>query len=194
MHRPSCHTQRGFTIIELLIALVLTGILTLATIQFYSSINQQVLSQNEIADMQNINRSCLEELGTSLKSAGFGVPTSHPAYEVDSDSLFVYSGNGGSVDTVVYFLQEFTDAEYTGKLGGHPTGITVYNLMKRVNTDDPVVFADYLTDLRFTVINPKLIAITVEVQATIPDETYQVNSGYRTFINTERVVVRNTPT
>lgn len=191
MLRVSRWRDRGFTIIELLIALLLTGVLALAAFQFYASINQQVIAQQEFADIQNLNRACLDELSTALKSAGFGLADIHPAYDIVGDSLYVFVADSAKVDTQLYFMSEFTDAEYTAKLGGQPSGMTVFNLMKQDNSGSPVVYADFLTDLRFTIINPRLVAITVEITSAIPDDTYQPNNGYRTFINTERVVVRN---
>jgi prepilin-type N-terminal cleavage/methylation domain-containing protein len=182
---------RGFTMIELLVAAFLTGIVALAALSFHSSIHQQVLSQQEISDMQQNNRACLEELSTALKSAGYGLPEGHPAFEVNGDSLSVYLGDTGGVDTVLYYTEEFTDIEYAEKMIGRVEGMTVLNLMKKRNSEPGVMFADFVTDLRFTSIGTKLLAITLEVQTSRPDDTYSLNHGFRTFINTERVVVRN---
>jgi Tfp pilus assembly protein PilW len=188
IRRPgSCE---GFTFLELLIALFLTGIVTFGALQFYASLNQQSLSQQEMADIQQINRACLEEISTTLRLAGYGLDT-HPAYEISSDSLFVYLRQDHPVDTVAYFLKEFTTDEYLELMGANTSGTSVYKLMKKVNSDTAQVFADYLTDLRFTVINSKLVAVTLETQSAIADETYAQNNGYRRFINTDRVVIRN---
>ena len=183
-------SSRGFTFIELLIALFLTGIITFAALQFYTSINQQSFSQQEMADIQQMNRACLEEISTSLRSAGYGLST-HTAYDVAVDSLFVYMRRDHPVDTIAYFLEEFTLEEYAELMGQNTSGTPVYKLMRKINSDTAQVFADYLTDLRFTVISTKLVAVTLETQAARPDETFQQNNGYRRFTNTDRVVVRN---
>jgi prepilin-type N-terminal cleavage/methylation domain-containing protein len=181
---------RGFTFIELLIALGLTSIITFAALQFYTSLNQQSISQQEMADIQQVNRACLEEISTALRSAGYGLST-HPAYEVAGDSLFVYLQKDHPVDTIAYFLEEFTSDEYLELMGENTSATSVYKLMRKMNSDTAQVFADYLTDMRITVINSKLVAVTLETQSSRPDDTYPQNNGYRRFTNTDRVVIRN---
>jgi prepilin-type N-terminal cleavage/methylation domain-containing protein len=183
-------SSKGFTFIELLIALFLTGIITFAALQFYMTINQQSFSQQEMADIQQMNRASLEEISTTLRSAGYGLST-HPAYKATADSLFVYMRRSNPVDTIAYFLEEFSLEEYTELMGENSSGTSVYKLMRKVNSDTAQVFADYLTDLRFTVINSKLVAVTLETQSARPDETFQQNNGYRRFTNTDRVMIRN---
>ncbi len=188
--KPRSRSCKGFTFIELLIALFLTGIITFAALQFYTSLNQQSISQQEMADIQQMNRASLKEISTTLRSAGYGLST-HPAYEVTADSLFVYLKRNHPVDTIAYFLEEFSLEEYTELMGQNTSGTPVYKLMRKINSDTAQVFADYLTDLRFTVINSKLVAVTLETQSARPDETFQQNNGYRRFTNTDRVVIRN---
>jgi len=182
--------QAGFTLIELIISLALTGIIAFTAFKFYASLNQQALSQQEISDIQQTNRACLEELSTALRSAGSGLTTS-PAYAVSNDSLSVYMQAAGGVDTVLYFLQEIDDSVYTAMGIDGSSGMVVHWLMKQENSSAAQIYADCITDLRYTVINPRLVAITIEVQTTKADDTFKQNNGYRTFINTERVVVRN---
>lgn len=174
--------------VELLIALFLTGIVATASMQFYSSINQQMLSQEEICNIQQLNRACLEEIGSNLRSAGFGL--SGDSYDINGDSLTIYKRGTAQVDTIQYFLEEFDDSEY-GKMPGLVEGTSVFKLMKQTNSDAAQPFADYLTDLRFTVINSNLVAITLEIISSKRDETFNENGGFRTFTNTERVALRN---
>jgi len=62
---------------------------------------------------------------------------------------------------------------------------------------DPEVFADFITSISFaeigtaTPIGYPELAIILEVQTAKGDETFNQNSGFRTFINTERVTLRN---
>ena len=184
------YNRRGFTLTEVLVATGLTALLGVAAMHFYSSMNQQVVSQQEISEMQQINRACLDEIAASLRSAGY-LLSSHPAYEIAGDSLYVYYRGVNPVDTVLYFLEEFTDAEYDSMMVGRPAEVYVYKLMKQVNADAPVVFADYITRVLYTPIGTRTIAVTLEVQTSKADATFPENSGFRTFINTERVVLRN---
>jgi len=181
---------RGFTLMEVLVATALTGILALGAYHFYTAMNQQVVSQQDIAEMQQINRACLEEIATTLRSAGYML-SGHDAYLITGDSLYVFLSETKPVDTVLYFLEEFSDGDYQTMMVGRPDGMVVYKLMKQVNSAAPVVFADFLTQIIYTPIGSKTIAITLEVQTARKDETLPDNNGFRKFINTERVVLRN---
>lgn len=181
----------GFTLVELLVGVVITGILAIMAFRFYNVTNQQAITQVEISEMQQANRACLDEICTALRSAGFGL-SSPPAYTINGDSLALFSRRDSvGVDTVQYFLDEFTDTEYSEKISGLVDGMKYYKLMKKTNSDDADIFADNITQLLFTKISDNLVAVTLEVQATRPDGTFQSNSGFRTFINTERAVIRN---
>ncbi len=182
--------RRGFTLLEMLIALVIMAFVTLAAFQFYRAAHQEVLAQQDISDLQLSNRNCLEDISTALRKAGY-LLDGHPPYEISGDSLYVFFSETQPVDTVLYYLEELTDAEYSSLITGHVSGMAVYKLYKKVNSGDPVVFADDVTLLRFTVINPQLIAITLQTQASAVDETFSQNNGFRSFVNTERVVLRN---
>jgi len=180
----------GFTLIEMLIALAIMAFVTLASFEFYKMAHQQVLTQQEISDLQLSNRNCLEEISTNLRKGGY-LLDGHPAYEVSGDSLYVYFSETQPVDTVLYYLEELTDAEYQNLIMGHVSGMIVYKLYKKVNSGDPVVFADDVTMIQYTIVNPQLIAITLQTQVSAIDKTFPDNNGFRTFVNTERVVLRN---
>ena len=64
-------------------------------------------------------------------------------------------------------------------------------LMKQTNSEMAVPFSDMITRLRFTPINNRTIAVTLDNQTSRYDETFADNNGYRQFTNTERVVLRN---
>lgn len=188
---------RGFTLIELLIAALITAVLAAAAFQFYVTMQQQVTTQKDISDMQQISRSCLQEIGKNLRMAGYMLPAGHPAYDLPTTSeLWIYVGIGDlsdpdPVDTVRYFLQEYTSTEYA-EVPFLPTGMQLFKLMKwQDDWTEPQVFADFITSITFTEILPAEMAIILEVQTSKGDETFNQNSGFRTFINTERITMRN---
>ena len=181
----------GFTIIELLVGMLITGILAMMAFRFFNVTNQQAVTQVEISEMQQGNRACLDEICTALRSAGFGL-SSPPAYLISGDSLSLFSRRDSvAIDTVSYFLAEFTETEYAERISGDIGGTKYHKLMKKVNSANADIFADNITDLRYTPISSNLIAVTLEVQTTKRDPNYQDNNGFRTFINTERAVLRN---
>lgn len=188
---------RGFTLIELLIAALITAVLAAAAFQFYITMQQQVTTQKDISDMQQISRSCLQEIGKNLRMAGYMLPAGHSAYEIPTATeIHIYIGVGDPsavdpVDTTIYYLQEYTSAEYAD-VPFLPTGMQLYKLMKQEDDwTDPQVFADFITNISFTEIPPAEMAITLEVQTAKGDETFDKNDGFRTFINTERITMRN---
>lgn len=189
----------GFTLIELLIAVLITAILAAAAFQFYVTMQQQVTTQKEISDMQQLNRSCLQEISKTLRMAGYMLPSGHPAFDtISSSEIWIYIGTGNlsdpdPVDTTKYFLEEFTSDQYA-VVPGLATGMKLYNLMKQEEGADwtePKIFADYITSIAFVPIGTSELAITIEVQTSKKDDTFAANNGFRTFVNTERVNMRN---
>lgn len=183
-------SERGITLTEVLIATFITVLLAASALHFYTTAHGQVIAQQEISDMQQINRACLEEISSGLRQAGYML-TGHPAYKIIGDSLYVFYHDINPVDTVLYFLREFTAADYAAMIVNRPTDLHVYRLMKQVNSDSAVTFADFIKQVRYTVIDSRTVAVTLEVQTARADEVLQQYYGFRTFINTERVVLRN---
>ncbi|MEW6412632.1 MAG: prepilin-type N-terminal cleavage/methylation domain-containing protein [Candidatus Zixiibacteriota bacterium] len=184
--------ESGFTLIELLIAVLITGILAAAAFQFYVTMHQQVITQQEISDMQQVCRSSLQEIGKTLRMAGYLLDT-HPDWETNGCSLSVYFSATDTIDdadTVLYFLQEYSDTEYVA-IPHLPVGTKLYKLMKQENSGSPQVFSDFITSINFVPIGTSEMAVTIQVQTTKWDESWDSNNGFRIFSNTERVNMRN---
>ena len=200
--RPSIFERRrgqtGFSVVELLIAVLITGIIAAAAFQFYVTMNQNVITQQEISEMQGICRACLQEMSKTLRMAGYMLETvspGHPPYEIIGDTLFVYAGCIGAgcpdpIDTTVYFLSEFSETDYAG-VPGRPESMQIYKLMLKRDAAAVALFADYVQSVMFTPIGTEEMAITMSVQASRADETFTDNDGFRTFSNTERISMRN---
>ena len=194
-NRKNILERNGFTLIELLIAVLITGIISAASFQFYVTMQQQVVTQQSISDMQQISRSTLQEMGKTLRMAGYLVPSYEP-YEINGCSLTVnYSASGTEDDlaTVTYFLEEFDESDYA-KVVFRPDGMQLYKLMKEVDGGAPDIFADFITSIQYTpipVMGAPDMAITLEVTTSKGDETFNANDGFRKFVNTERVNMRN---
>ena len=194
-NRKNILERNGFTLIELLIAVLITGIISAASFQFYVTMQQQVVTQQSISDMQQISRSSLQEMGETLRMAGYMVPSYEP-YEINGCSLTVNYSTSGTEDdlaTVTYFLEEYSDTEYA-KVVFRPDGMLLYKLMKEVDGGGPELFADFITSIQYTpipVMGAPDMAITLEVTTSKGDETFNANDGFRKFVNTERVNMRN---
>ncbi|UCD64438.1 MAG: prepilin-type N-terminal cleavage/methylation domain-containing protein [Candidatus Zixiibacteriota bacterium] len=184
----------GFSLIELLIAVLITGIVAAAAFHFYVQMNQQVVTQQEISDMQQLSRATLQEMGKTLRMAGYMVPD-HAPYRINGCSLAVYysfTGNLNDVDSVLYYLEEFNEIEYLD-VPHRPAGLHLYKVMKKVSSDPAETFSDFVTSIQYNVVNvdSSEVAITLEVQTSRADEDYLENDGFRRFVNTERVNMRN---
>lgn len=64
---------RGFTLIELMIALALAGLVVGGAMQLHASFNRQAMRQNEIADMQQTLRVSMQILQRAVRLAGAGI-------------------------------------------------------------------------------------------------------------------------
>jgi hypothetical protein len=126
------------------------------------------------------------------------LPVGHPPYEIVDDHIWIYTGCDSAscvwpVDTTEYYLEEYTETEYT-TVPFRPDGMVLYKLMKKKDDwVEPLPFADFITSITYNIlkIDSTEMAITLEVQTCKGDETFSSNDGFRTFVNTERVSMRN---
>jgi Tfp pilus assembly protein PilW len=66
--------ERGSSLIEVLIALALTGIVTLAIMNTYVIQHENYLVQDDVTTMQQSARSCIDELTRQVRMAGHHLP------------------------------------------------------------------------------------------------------------------------
>ena len=83
---------KGFTILELLIAALLAGVITTAAMSLYLTQHKQLLVQDGITDMQTSLRAATSELVSKVRMAGYKVPDSEPpivAWNTNPDTLYI---------------------------------------------------------------------------------------------------------
>jgi len=177
------NNNSGHTLVELLIAMFLTGIISMAGLQFYVSIHNQTLAQEDVSDMQNAARASLDEIAKTLRQAGYKIGA-HAPYALIGDTLLVFYSDTQAVDTVAYYLMSEGDLSTTGR-------IATQMLMKRINSNQGDIFTDGLESVAYTVISPSVIDVVVTATANRPDENYTDNDGIRTLTVAERVQMRN---
>jgi prepilin-type N-terminal cleavage/methylation domain-containing protein len=94
--------SKGFTILELLIAVLLAGIVTSAAMGIYITQHKQLLVQDDISDMQASIRAAAVELSTQIRMAGYNVPEGIPeleAYNTNPDTI-VITYDAGNLENV----------------------------------------------------------------------------------------------
>lgn len=181
--------QRGISVLELLIATLITGVMTTAAFQFLVTMQNQSEAQQNLSEAQLLCRNSLMDIKKNLRMAGYKI-TGHPSYEVKGDTLAVYVSQSQPVDTILYYLQEFNDGEYAS-MPNLPEGRQVYRLIKQTNSDPPDEFADYILNVLYDLTDPSNVIVGVTTQAPRPDEDYPSFNGYRSYSLSERVKIRN---
>lgn len=106
-------SERGTTLIELMIALALTGIVTLAVMRTYVTQHENYLTQEDVTTMQQGARASIDELTRQIRMAGHDLPLGLPAIvgaDTNPDTITVtYHGN--DCDTYLSSKMPNTSAE-----------------------------------------------------------------------------------
>jgi prepilin-type N-terminal cleavage/methylation domain-containing protein len=189
-HKPIFGCPKGMTLIEILVALTLTGILATAALSFFSGMHNQSVTQRNVAEMKDLARASLMEIKKTLRMAGYKLAPGHAPFEVFGSTLGVYYSNTQSVDTIWLYLQEFTDSEYS-TLVKLPKGRRLFRLMRLTNSGLPEPYSDFIVNLRYSVIDSVNVEISVTTQTPKHDMDWPLNGGYRTYSTSERVKIRN---
>lgn len=183
------NNQVGFSIVEVLIAAVIMSIITTSAFQFYTKMSEQSEYQFNISEMHQLARTSLHDIRKTLIQAGFKI-TGHPAYEVKGDTLAVYYSDTQPVDTILYYLNEYTEIEYAAIPDLPPTH-QLYKLYKKVNGNTPALYADYLVGIDYVQIDAANMIVSIDVHSLRKDDSYQPNDGFRTYRLSERINIRN---
>jgi len=167
--------QRGMTLVEILVAGILTFIVGGVALEFYASQHNQWLAQTDVSDMQQNVRTLLDELTTNIRSAGYGIMTSHPRIQLTSNTLTLFYKDSTKIDTIQYYVS------YADSL--HP------NLVKKINQASPQVFAEDIESIQFTRTG-NIVTVTLVAREGRKDPEYALD-GYRRRTLTADVELRN---
>ncbi|MBU8933399.1 MAG: hypothetical protein KOO62_05265 [candidate division Zixibacteria bacterium] len=179
----------GHTIIELLAALFITGIMTAAGYNFYIKMHNQSIAQSDISDLQQNSRNTIQEITKTLRSAGYKVGT-HVPYRIGNDSLLIFFSDTNPVDSVLYYLEDYNGDE-AFEVAQLPVGLRPKKLMKRVNSNPPEMYSGLVQSISYVASSASLIQVTLVVQTGRPDEDFNSNDGVRTLTSVESVTLRN---
>ncbi len=89
---------KGVSLIEALIAMLMTGIITAAIFKVYISQHKNWVIQDEITNMQQNARAAIDELTRQVRMAGYELPLGLPsieAYNTDPDTIVINYTTGG---------------------------------------------------------------------------------------------------
>jgi type II secretory pathway pseudopilin PulG len=91
-------SQNGTSLLELLVALVITAVVTLAIFRTYIVQHKNYLIQEDVTEIQQSARASIEELTRQIRMAGFDLPAGMPAIEAantDPDTITIRYNSGG---------------------------------------------------------------------------------------------------
>jgi len=188
---------RGFTFIEVLIALTISAFVFAAVVNFFIGQQQHYNVRMQVAAMQENTRTGLDFMGRELSMAGYD-PTEAAGAGImvaNANTLQVtmdLNGNGTTADAdenVTYVL--FNND------GDQSLGRTVAGTTELVATNISALRFDYtLADgtVTATPADPgqiRAIDVTLTGRTAQPDPQYPTNGGYRDLTLTTRILLRN---
>lgn len=167
--------QKGITLVEVLIASLLTLIIGAAALGFYVTQHNSWLVQEDVSEMQQNIRVVLDEISKNIRRAGYGVPAGHPTILVGSDTLTLFYQDSVQIDTVQYYVS------WTDTL--HP------RLIRKINSSYARAYAEDIESVLFTQAD-KLITITIVAREGRRDPEY-TGDGRRRRTIISKALVRN---
>lgn len=124
--------QSGFTVVEMLVAIFLGSIISVAAFQFYVAQHNNMITQQNVSDMQQNIRSSMDDITHQIRNAGANLPPGMKplvSYDVDPDSICIYYADMGSSLSV---------GDHTQKAKANPIHITAGTDVSQFQAGDQV--------------------------------------------------------
>jgi prepilin-type N-terminal cleavage/methylation domain-containing protein len=181
----------GFTIIELLIAMAVIGVIIGSMFSFSVAQRKYFSVQEEISEMTQNTRVAMEMISSELTMAGYspsGIVFSGIPYDVSQLQIYAdLNGNGVLSDpneniTYTYDTSSKRILRNTGS-GNQPFAENIQSLVFECldNQGNPTTVTENIRQVR----------LIISGRTSKPDPLYATNSGYRTYTLTSLVTPRN---
>ena len=96
--RRRAESQKGISLLEVIIALAVMGVVTIAIFQLYITQHKNYMTQDDISVIQQNARSSIDEIARNVRMAGHEIPVGLPAItasNTDPDTITViYNASG----------------------------------------------------------------------------------------------------
>ncbi len=193
------HTPRGFTLIEMLIAMAVGTLLLAAVSNTFINQRETYAIRDQVVVMQQNARGAMDFMIRELAMAGYDPSETSGAGIVAASATTIQAtmdlnNDGDTGDTDEDVTYALYDAEGDGDLDlGRDTGGG--NQLVAVNLQSLALV--YTLDNGTTTSNPadlsqiRAIDVALTARTAQPDQQYPTNNGYRTLTLTTTIWIRN---
>ena len=190
---------RGFTLIELMIALVISSIVVAGTFYYFTTQEKAFIVQEQITEMQQNARGGMDFIARELRMIGYGVTSGAIITEADSNAItFLGDIDGDGTPETIRYALDTTDLQLTREVdsGGAvevAENITSTGVVFQYfdNNDNDLSTSDPLPLDATNRTNIRRINASVTARTDNPDPDYSANNGYRTISYTTDIRPRN---
>lgn len=183
----------GFSLIELLIAIAISGIVLGAVSSLFIMQNKSYSVQEQVAEMQQNARAAMDIMTREIRMAG---PASTGIVSATANSINFtqdINGDGDTADANENMTYAYDTADNQITRNTQPVAEKIQSLEFKY-WDDTVTDYQDSNMLSRPVANPaniRVIQITITARTANPDPDYTTNGGYRTRILTSLITPRN---
>ncbi len=186
---------RGFSLIELLIAMTIGGLALGAVSDVFVMQNKSYSVQEDVADMQQNARAAMDIMSGEIRMAGSDATGGANAGIVTAAANALnftrdMNGDGDTSDAdenISYSLYVVDGVQTIGRsVSGGPSQQVAANIQS-LN----FVYLDSAGSVTTTTANMRQIRLTITAGTARPDPDYPANGGYRTFTLSSLVTPRN---
>lgn len=127
-------SQRGTSLLELLIALAITGVITTSVLRLYTIQHESYLVQDDVTTMQQNARAAIDELTRQIRMAGHRLPAGMQPIEASNTNpdTITITYQGSNCDTYLTEKMPNTSAELKA------SEVSCFNVDQWVYIFDPV--------------------------------------------------------
>jgi type IV pilus assembly protein PilW len=201
-------SDRGFTLTELMVSLVISGVLMTAVYAVFNSQQKSYAMQDQLAAAHQNLRAAMNFMVKDIRMAGFD-PLKDPTASINQAEAnkIVFkmrpdSNDDGKVDEndmlkeITYSLYDSgMDADLIKDDLGRKIGAgSNQPVAQNIDTLDFVYLDEEGKPLEFPIVNLRdirAVQVTLVAKTAKPDSSFKQNGGFRTKTLTERVVCRN---
>jgi prepilin-type N-terminal cleavage/methylation domain-containing protein len=208
--------EKGFTFVEILVVLAVTGLVTAGMFNFMISQTRSYSIQDEMQESDQNARVTLELLAQELQKATSIIPNPmkkiKDGQDVDDNIRIAYTEADGSVVDRIYRLKgdsKYTDddgkswrigyrlgdqdSKYTGS--DEDAGSIGYFVTQDIFNEDGNLNGDGIQDIPVFQYddrdNPGIVRVTIVTRTRHKDPRYGKNNNYRQIVLSRRVQLRN---